>query len=102
MRRIRAATFNPAPACSPTCIFRLRVVHGPHANPEFFTDADIERFYGAGFTVHHQSARTGVRLIGPKPGWARSDGGDAGLHPSNIHDTGSGKRPCTKHGAGAR
>src|SRR5690606_29883412 len=26
------------------------------------------------------------RLIGPKPQWARSDGGEAGLHPSNIHD----------------
>jgi urea carboxylase len=36
--------------------------------------------------VHHNSSRTGVRLIGPKPGWARQDGGDAGLHPSNIHD----------------
>jgi urea carboxylase len=27
-----------------------------------------------------------VRLLGPKPTWARSDGGEAGLHPSNIHD----------------
>jgi urea carboxylase len=27
-----------------------------------------------------------VRLIGPKPNWARKDGGEAGLHPSNIHD----------------
>jgi urea carboxylase len=27
-----------------------------------------------------------VRLIGPKPEWARTDGGEAGLHPSNIHD----------------
>jgi urea carboxylase len=27
-----------------------------------------------------------VRLIGPKPTWARQDGGEAGLHPSNIHD----------------
>jgi urea carboxylase len=36
--------------------------------------------------VHHNSARTGVRLIGPKPAWARADGGEAGLHPSNIHD----------------
>jgi urea carboxylase len=27
-----------------------------------------------------------VRLIGPKPQWARPDGGEAGLHPSNIHD----------------
>ena len=32
-------------------------------------------------------ARTGVRLVGPKPTWARPDGGEAGLHPSNIHDT---------------
>ena len=27
-----------------------------------------------------------MRLVGPKPQWARSDGGEAGLHPSNIHD----------------
>src|SRR5207344_1434168 len=30
----------------------------------------------------------GVRLVGPRPLWARHDGGEAGLHPSNIHDTG--------------
>lgn len=36
--------------------------------------------------MHFNSARTGVRLIGPKPQWARADGGEAGLHPSNIHD----------------
>ena len=36
--------------------------------------------------VHYNSDRTGVRLIGPKPNWARKDGGEAGLHPSNIHD----------------
>src|SRR5262249_45123765 len=35
---------------------------------------------------HFNSARTGVRLIGPAPEWARTDGGEAGLHPSNIHD----------------
>ncbi|MDP3368132.1 MAG: carboxyltransferase domain-containing protein, partial [Pseudomonas sp.] len=28
----------------------------------------------------------GVRLSGPKPSWARADGGEAGLHPSNVHD----------------
>ena len=28
----------------------------------------------------------GVRLTGPKPDWARESGGEAGLHPSNIHD----------------
>ncbi len=36
--------------------------------------------------MHFNSARTGVRLIGPTPRWARSDGGEAGLHPSNLHD----------------
>jgi urea carboxylase len=36
--------------------------------------------------VAPQSDRTGVRLAGPKPRWAREDGGDAGLHPSNLHD----------------
>jgi urea carboxylase len=36
--------------------------------------------------VHFNSSRTGVRLIGPKPVWARDSGGEAGLHPSNIHD----------------
>jgi urea carboxylase len=68
----------------------VRVLDGPHAAPEFFTDDDIRRFYSDGFEVHYQSARTGVRLIGPKPKWTRGDGGDAGLHPSNIHDTAYG------------
>jgi urea carboxylase len=36
--------------------------------------------------VHFNSDRTGVRLEGPKPQWARTDGEEAGLHPSNIHD----------------
>jgi len=67
--------------------WELRVLDGPHGSPEFFTRDDIDTFYATSFEVHYQSARTGVRLIGPKPSWARADGGDAGLHPSNIHDT---------------
>jgi urea carboxylase len=66
--------------------WEIGVTEGPHAAPEFFTRADIETLYSATYTVHHNSARTGVRLIGPKPRWAREDGGEAGLHPSNIHD----------------
>ncbi|MFG2884727.1 urea carboxylase [Streptomyces sp. NPDC048297] len=65
----------------------IGAVEGPHAAPEFFTDDDIHDFYAADWKVHFNSARTGVRLIGPKPRWARTDGGEAGLHPSNIHDT---------------
>jgi urea carboxylase len=64
----------------------LRVLYGPHGAPDFFTGEDVETFLGAEWKVHYNSTRTGVRLIGPKPRWARSDGGEAGLHPSNIHD----------------
>ncbi len=64
----------------------LRVLYGPHGAPDFFTGEDVETFLGAEWKVHYNSNRTGVRLIGPKPRWARSDGGEAGLHPSNIHD----------------
>ncbi len=64
----------------------IGVLYGPHGAPDFFTDADIEMFFSTDWEVHYNSARTGVRLIGPKPEWARADGGEAGLHPSNIHD----------------
>jgi urea carboxylase len=66
--------------------WQIGVLIGPHAAPDFFTDEDIETFFASEYKVHHNSARTGVRLVGPKPMWARADGGEAGLHPSNIHD----------------
>lgn len=64
----------------------LSVRYGPHGAPDFFTPGDIATLFTATYEVHHNSARTGIRLIGPKPAWARRDGGEAGLHPSNIHD----------------
>ncbi|MDF2639554.1 MAG: uca [Novosphingobium lindaniclasticum] len=64
----------------------LRVLYGPHGAPDFFTGEDVTTILGAEWKVHYNSNRTGVRLIGPKPRWARTDGGEAGLHPSNIHD----------------
>ncbi|MRV74922.1 urea carboxylase [Duganella sp. FT92W] len=64
----------------------IAVHYGPHGAPDFFTDDDIAMFFGTDWEVHFNSSRTGVRLIGPKPRWARTDGGEAGLHPSNIHD----------------
>jgi urea carboxylase len=66
--------------------WEIAVLEGPHAAPDFFTPEDIADLYATGWKVHHNSSRTGVRLIGPKPRWARQDGGEAGLHPSNIHD----------------
>jgi urea carboxylase len=64
----------------------IAVLYGPHGAPDFFTDGDVQMFFGTDWQVHYNSSRTGVRLIGPKPEWARRDGGEAGLHPSNIHD----------------
>lgn len=92
--------FSPSPAASaaktfaiaechglePETTLSIRVIYGPHGSPDFFTPEDIEMFFSTEWEVHYNSARTGVRLIGPKPTWARPDGGEAGLHPSNIHD----------------
>jgi urea carboxylase len=71
-------------------LWNIGVLYGPHGCPEFFTDSDIATFFTHEWEVHYNSARTGVRLIGPKPQWARPDGGEAGLHPSNIHDNAYG------------
>ncbi|MEM7366895.1 MAG: 5-oxoprolinase/urea amidolyase family protein, partial [Pseudomonadota bacterium] len=64
----------------------LRILLGPHTNPDFFDDDFMDSLVETQWTVHYNSSRTGVRLTGPQPGWAREDGGEAGLHPSNIHD----------------
>ena len=92
---LHLSTASPVPTSqmlSPALIpqypnhWEIGVLYGPHGAPDFFTDADIEMFFATDWEVHYNSSRTGVRLIGPKPQWARSDGGEAGLHPSNIHD----------------
>jgi urea carboxylase len=67
--------------------WRLRVLPGPHGAPEHLTGPGVAAFFAATWTVDHRADRTGVRLVGPAPGWARPDGGEAGLHPSNIHDS---------------
>ncbi|MBW3652194.1 MAG: 5-oxoprolinase/urea amidolyase family protein [Actinobacteria bacterium] len=64
----------------------LRVRRGPHDVAEYLTAGDLREIFTATWTVGAQSDRTGVRLEGRAPAWARSDGGDAGLHPSNLHD----------------
>ncbi len=82
----RCSQLPPALIPRYTQAWQIGVMYGPHGAPDFFTPADIEMFFATAWTVHHNSARTGIRLIGPRPQWARTDGGEAGLHPSNIHD----------------
>jgi len=69
-----------------TDTWTLRVMYGPHGAPDFFTPEDISVIQSYQWKIHYNSSRTGIRLIGPKPDWARETGGEAGLHPSNIHD----------------
>ncbi len=76
----------PAIGSAAADVTEIAVLYGPHGAPDFFTDGDIDRFFDHEWSVHYNSSRTGVRLIGPRPEWARADGGEAGLHPSNIHD----------------
>lgn len=67
-------------------VWKIGVMYGPHGAPDYFTQEDIDTFFAATWEVHYNSSRTGIRLIGPQPKWARTDGGEAGLHPSNLHD----------------
>ena len=60
-----------------TKTWTVRVLPGPHGAPDFFTPADIAMIESAQWQVHYNSNRTGVRLVGPKPEWARRDGGCA-------------------------
>jgi urea carboxylase len=83
-----AAPLPPGMAPQLTDRWELGVLVGPHTAPEFLSAEGLAELAGATWEVHHNSARTGVRLLGPRPRWARLDGGEAGLHPSNIHDTG--------------
>ena len=66
----------------------IAVTLGPHAAPDFLTEEGLQEFLDAAWKVSPRSNRTGIRLDGPIPKWARTDGGEAGLHPSNLHDNG--------------
>lgn len=66
--------------------WRIHVIPGPQGTNEFFTDEYLLTFYRSTWSVHFNSSRTGIRLVGPQPEWSRTDGGEAGMHPSNLHD----------------
>ncbi|PRD36781.1 UNVERIFIED_CONTAM: Urea amidolyase [Trichonephila clavipes] len=92
-----AACTTPAPTHAPAAVpaelvpsygreWEIGVLYGPHGAPDFFTETAVDEFFASPWEVHYNSNRLGVRLTGPKPSWTRSDGGEAGLHPSNVHD----------------
>ncbi len=67
--------------------WELMSMPGPY-DEGYFTPESIDMLYDAEWTISHNAARGGIRLLGPKPTWARSDGGEGGAHPSNLIEYG--------------
>lgn len=90
--QVNKSEISPALELSPSLCPQLTkewtigVIPGPHCTEEFLLPEYLPQLTNTNWEVHFNSSRTGVRLIGPAPLWARKDGGEAGLHPSNIHD----------------
>lgn len=74
---------------------------GPY-DEGYLLPEDIDMIYETKWQISHNAARGGIRLIGPKPKWARSNGGEGGSHPSNVVEYGypvgtlnwTGDDPC--------
>ena len=82
---VRTLSKTHRPVLSKT--WTIGVIPGPHCTEEFLQPEYLQKqLVETEWEVHFNSSRTGVRLIGPTPLWTREDGGEAGLHPSNIHD----------------
>lgn len=79
----------------------LLTMVGPYEEG-FLLQEDVEMTYNTKWQISHNAARGGIRLIGPKPKWARADGGEGGAHPSNVPEYGypvgtlnwTGDDPC--------
>eukprot|EP00005_Dracoamoeba_jomungandri_P002189 CAMPEP_0174254838 /NCGR_PEP_ID=MMETSP0439-20130205/4165_1 /TAXON_ID=0 /ORGANISM="Stereomyxa ramosa, Strain Chinc5" /LENGTH=1441 /DNA_ID=CAMNT_0015336693 /DNA_START=72 /DNA_END=4397 /DNA_ORIENTATION=- len=69
--------------------WEISVLPGPQAAPEYLTLQGYDTFFTKPWRVSNLASRLGVRLEGGhKPEWARTDGGEGGTHPSNLHDNG--------------
>lgn len=66
--------------------WEIEATRGPQASPDFLTEADVEYFFSRWWSVDRNSNRTGIRLEPHLFEWARTTGGVAGGHPSNILD----------------
>jgi urea carboxylase len=66
--------------------WEIEATRGPQADPDFLTAADMDHFFSRWWSVDRNSNRTGIRLESERFQWARTGGGIAGGHPSNILD----------------
>lgn len=65
----------------------MMAMSGPH-DEGYVLPEDIEMLYRTRWRVSYNANRSGIRLEGPVPRWARSDGGEGGSHPSNVVEYG--------------
>ncbi|KAM4056328.1 carboxyltransferase domain-containing protein [Hirsutella rhossiliensis] len=65
----------------------IQVMSGPY-EAGYLSPADITTLFQHTWEVSHNSARGGIRLLGPRPEFARRDGGEGGSHPSNVIEYG--------------
>jgi len=63
--------------------WEMRAIPGPNAAPDYFSDEGMELFFTEEFLTQVFSDRSGIRLTGPKPIWAK-EREVAGRHPSNV------------------
>ncbi|KAL4962689.1 allophanate hydrolase subunit 2-domain-containing protein [Aspergillus stella-maris] len=70
-----------------TSNWTIQVMPGPYETG-YLSPCDIETFFSSTWTISHNAARGGIRLIGPRPEFGRTDGGEGGAHPSNVIEYG--------------
>jgi urea carboxylase len=81
--------------------WEIAAMVGPH-DEGYFDPGFINTIYNTKWKVSHNASRSGIRLVGPVPKWARKDGGEGGAHPSNLIEYGyplgtlnwTGDDPC--------
>lgn len=82
-RRVKEGVVPPY-----TAEWELEAVPGPQASPDYFAPEDYDYFFSHNWKLDRNSNRMGYRLESTKWKWARTTGGIAGGHPSNILDNG--------------
>ncbi|KAL2430182.1 Urea amidolyase [Exophiala dermatitidis] len=67
--------------------WEIYAMPGPHEEG-YLTDNALKMIYSTQWSVSHNASRTGIKLIGPGPEFARQSGGEGGAHPSNVLEYG--------------
>lgn len=67
--------------------WEIEAMVGPH-DEGYFLPEDVAMIYNTEWKVSHNASRSGIRLVGPVPKFARDSGGEGGAHPSNVIEYG--------------